>query len=135
MWKEFTLKYAMVFGGYNLLTNYVTTKHVEMSLRQSIGIEKAAWSTYDLPFLLRHLIDGCLMGVEQAIHLEILENENLITQKRGVYKLPDYNPGERSVVVHEREAHCCMTFLSANHGLMHVIKQATFTLPRLRTPG
>lgn len=88
--EEFTLKNATVFGGYNLLADYVTAKHVETLLRESIGIEKAAWSTYDLPFVLRYLMEGYLLGMERTKHFETLENENLIAQKLGVCKLPDY---------------------------------------------
>lgn len=90
MHEEFTLKNATVFGGYNLLADYVTAKRVETLLRESIGIEKAAWSTYDLPFVLRYLIEGYVLGMERTKHFETLENENLMTQKLGVSKLPDY---------------------------------------------
>jgi len=40
--------------------------------------------------VLRYLIEGYLLGMERTQHFEMLEHAALITQKPGVYKLPDY---------------------------------------------
>jgi hypothetical protein len=46
--EEFTLKNATVFGGYNLLADFIQTKKVETILDKCIDIKKAEWSTYEL---------------------------------------------------------------------------------------
>ncbi|MDI6890925.1 MAG: transposase [Thermodesulfovibrionales bacterium] len=88
--EEFTLKNATVFGGYNLLADFIETKRLETILGECIDIQKAEWSTYDFPFILRYLIDGYILGMERTKHFEILEHENLITEKLKMEKLPDY---------------------------------------------
>lgn len=88
--EEFTLKDATVFGGYNLLADFIRTKKLETILGECIGIQKAEWSEYDFPFVLRCLIDGYILGMERTKHFEMLEYDNLITEKLGVEKLPDY---------------------------------------------
>ncbi|MFN3739865.1 MAG: hypothetical protein ACK4TF_04235, partial [Thermodesulfovibrionales bacterium] len=50
--EEFTLKDATVFGGYNLLADFIRTKKLETILGECIGIQKAEWSEYDFPFVL-----------------------------------------------------------------------------------
>ena len=88
--EEFTLKNSTVFGGYNLLADFIKSKRLEAILGECVDIQKADWSTYDFPFVLRCLIDGYILGMDRTKHFEMLEYENLITEKLGVEKLPDY---------------------------------------------
>lgn len=44
--EEFTLKNATVFGGYNLLADFIQMKKVQTILGECIGIKKAEWSRY-----------------------------------------------------------------------------------------
>jgi hypothetical protein len=88
--EEFTLKNSTVFGGYNLLADFIKSKRLEAILGECVDIQKAEWSTYDFPFVLRCLIDGYILGMERTKHFEMLEYKNLITEKLGVEKLPDY---------------------------------------------
>jgi hypothetical protein len=88
--EEFTLKNATVFGGYNLLADFIKAKRVEAILGECIDIRKAEWSTYEFPFVLRCLIDGYILGMDRTKHFEMLEHDNLITEKLGIEKLPDY---------------------------------------------
>ncbi len=79
-----------MYGGYNLLADFIKKNRLEAILDECIDIQKAEWSEYDFPFVLRCLIDGYILGMERTKHFEMLEHEALITEKLGVDKLPDY---------------------------------------------
>lgn len=88
--EEFTLKNATVFGGYNLLADFTNAKKLETIFSECVDIRKAEWAEYDFPFVLRYLTEGYILGMERIKHFEMLEHENLITEKLGLEKLPDY---------------------------------------------
>ncbi|GER92644.1 IS1380 family transposase [hot springs metagenome] len=88
--EEFNLKNTTVYGGYNLIADFIKAKGLEAILGKCVGIKKADWCTYEFSFILRCLIDGYILGMERTKHFEALEEENLIKEKLGVKKLPDY---------------------------------------------
>ncbi len=50
---------------------------------------KAPWTTYDMPTVCRTLIDSYALGLKNIYQFEGIENDPLLSAKRGMEKLPD----------------------------------------------
>jgi hypothetical protein len=87
--EEFTLKNATVYGGYNLFSDYLKGNALDHLLELELGGMKAPWSTYNMPTVCRTLIDGYALGLKNIYQFEDIENDPLLSCKRGMDKLPD----------------------------------------------
>jgi len=62
-WKideQFTLKNATIYGGYNLYSDMVARSGLDHLLEESFSGSKAPWARYNLPTVLRILMDVLL---------------------------------------------------------------------------
>ena len=87
--EEFTLKNATIYGGYNLFSDYVAENGLDRLLEQEVSGMKAPWATYSMPVVCRTLIDGYALGLENIFQFESIEQDPLLSAKRGIDKLPD----------------------------------------------
>jgi hypothetical protein len=87
--KEVTLKNATLYGGYNLLSDYLAINGVDRLLEEELSGMKAPWATYEMPTVCRTLIDGYALGLKNIYQFEGIENDPLLSAKRGMEKLPD----------------------------------------------
>lgn len=55
--EEFTLKNATIYGGYNLLSDYLAENGLDGLLEQQLSGMKAPWATYSMPVICRTLIE------------------------------------------------------------------------------
>ena len=85
-----TLRQATRYGGFNALSDFVTSQGIDRALADAFAQDKAPWTTYTLPETLRHLLDGYLLGVERVWHFADLEQEPLLCIKRDRDRLPDH---------------------------------------------
>ena len=53
-----TLRQATRYGGFNALSDFVTSQGIDRALADAFAQDKAPWATYTLPETLRHLLDG-----------------------------------------------------------------------------
>lgn len=86
--EEFTLKNATLYGGYNLFSDYLTLNGLDRLLQEELGGMKAAWADYSMPVVCRTLIDGYALGLDNIYQFDSIEKDPLITEKRGLEKLP-----------------------------------------------
>ena len=89
MKEEFSLKNATIFGGYNLFSDYLASNGLDRCLEQEFNGMKAPWATYSMPIVCRTIIDGYCIGLENLYQFESIENDPLLSAKRGMDKLPD----------------------------------------------
>jgi len=89
MKEEFSLKNATIFGGYNLFSDYLASNGLDRCLEQELSGMKAPWATYSMPVVCRTIIDGYCLGLENIYQFESIENDPLLSAKRGMDKLPD----------------------------------------------
>jgi len=87
--EEFTLKNATIYGGYNIYSDYVSINGLDRLIEQELAGMKAPWATYDMPTVCRTLIDGYVLGLKNIYQFEGIENDPLLSAKRGIEKLPD----------------------------------------------
>jgi hypothetical protein len=87
--EEFSLKNATLFGGYNLFSDYLANNGLDRCLEQQVGGMKAPWATYSMPVVCRTIIDGYCLGLKNIYQFESIENDPLLSAKRGIDKLPD----------------------------------------------
>lgn len=87
--EEFTLKNATLYGGYNLFSDYLGKNGLDNLLRRELAGMKAPWAIYNMPTVCRTLIDGYTIGLENIYQFENIENDPLLSAKRGMEKLPD----------------------------------------------
>jgi len=87
--EEFSLKNATIFGGYNLFSDYLASNGLDRRLEQELRGKKAQWATYSMPVVCRTIIDGYSLGLENIYQFECIENDPLLSAKRGMDKLPD----------------------------------------------
>jgi hypothetical protein len=87
--EEFTLKNATIYGGYNLFSDYLAGNGLDRLLEQELGGMKASWAIYPMPTVCRTLIDGYVLGLKNIYQFECIENDPLLSAKRGMEKLPD----------------------------------------------
>ena len=87
--EDFSLKNATLFGGYNLFSDYLASNGLDRCLEQQLGGMKAPWATYSMPVVCRTIIDGYCLGLKNIYQFESIENDPLLSVKRGMDKLPD----------------------------------------------
>ncbi len=87
--EEFSLKNATIYGGYNLLSDYLACNGLDRLLEEELAGLKAPWARYPMPVVCRTLIDGYALGLKNIYQFEGIENDPLISAKRGLDKLPD----------------------------------------------
>ncbi len=87
--EEFTLKNATIYGGYNIFSDYLSSNGLDGFLEQELEGMKAPWATYHMPIVCRTLIDGYALGLKNIYQFEDIENDPLLSAKRGMEKLPD----------------------------------------------
>jgi len=88
--EEFTLKNATVYGGYNLFSDYLRRSALDHLLEKELGGMKANWATYNMATICRTLVDGYALGLKSIYQFEDIENDPLLSCKRGMEKLPDH---------------------------------------------
>lgn len=88
--EKFDLPGATKYGGFSLLSDFVRKVGVDRELEKGFGLAKAFWAEYSLSSVLRHLLDGFLLGLERVSDFVDLEREPLLCEKRRREKLPDY---------------------------------------------
>ena len=88
--EKFDLPGATKYGGFNLLSDFVRKTGVDRDLEVNFGQAKAFWAEYSFPSVLRHLLDGFLLGLERVSDFADLEREPLLCEKRRREKLPDF---------------------------------------------
>ena len=98
--EEFTLKNATVYGGYNLFSDYLRSNGLDHLLEKEVGGMKAPWSTYNMPTVCRTLIDGYALGLKNIYQFEDIENDPLLSCKRGMEKLPDQTVLRKDLINH-----------------------------------
>jgi len=87
--EEFTLKNATIYGGYNIFSDYLSINGLDRLIEQELESMKAPWATYDMPTVCRTLVDGYALGLKNIYQFEGIENDPLLSAKRGMEKLPD----------------------------------------------
>jgi hypothetical protein len=87
--EDFSLRDATIYGGYNLLSDYLASNGLDRLLEEELGGLKARWATYPMPMVCRTFIDGYALGLKNLYQFEDIENDPLISAKRGLPKLPD----------------------------------------------
>ena len=98
--EEFTLKDATLYGGYNLLSDYLARNGLDHLLEEELAGMKAPWATYHMPTVCRILIDGYALGLKNIYQFEGIENDPLLTAKRGLKKLPDQTVLRKDLLNH-----------------------------------
>ena len=61
---------------------------------------KAPWTTYDMPTVCRTLIDSYALGLKNIYQFEGIENDPLLSAKRGMEKLPDQTVLRKDLINH-----------------------------------
>jgi hypothetical protein len=87
--EDFSLRDATIYGGYNLLSDYLAANGLDRLLEWELGGLKARWATYPMPMVCRTFIDGYALGLRNVYQFEDIENDPLISAKRGLLKPPD----------------------------------------------
>jgi hypothetical protein len=87
--EEFTLKDATIYGGYNLYSDMVARSGLDSLLEENFSGAKASWATYNLPTVLRILMDGYALGIKRIWHFAEIQEEALLCAKHGLERLPD----------------------------------------------
>ena len=113
VYETFTFHRATRYGGFNALSDFVTAQGLDRALTDAFGQDKAPWATYSLAETLRHLLDGCLLGVERVWHFGELEREPLLCVKGNRERLPDYTLLHRDLA--RFEADTMLSRLRAEH--------------------
>jgi len=98
--EEFTLKNTTIYGGYNLFSDYLAENGLDRLLEQEVSGMKAAWATYSMPVVCRTLIDGYALGLENIYQFESIEQDPLLSTKRGIDKLPDQTVLRKDLINH-----------------------------------
>jgi hypothetical protein len=87
--EEFTLKNATSYGGYNLYSDMVVRSGLDRLLEENFSGVKAPWATYNLPMVLRILMDGYALGIKRIWHFSEVRWDALLCSKHGLERLPD----------------------------------------------
>jgi len=87
---SFDLRGATPFGGFNLASDYMTRLGIDRKLLKYFGRWKCKWAVYGMAVILRHVLDGFLLGLGRIYDFEAVEDDPLICAKRGLDKMPDY---------------------------------------------
>jgi hypothetical protein len=87
--EQFTLRDATVYGGYNLYSDMVARSGLDRLLEETFSGWKARWARYNLPTVVRILIDGYALGMKRIWHFADLRRDALLCAKRGLESLPD----------------------------------------------
>lgn len=98
--EEFTLKNATLYGGYNLYSDMVAKSGLDSLLEQNFRGWKAWWATYNLPTVLRILIDGYALGMERIWHFADIRCDPLLSGKHGLDSLPDQSVLRKDLTKH-----------------------------------
>jgi hypothetical protein len=98
--EESTLKNATMYGGYNLFSDYLGSNYLDRLLEQELAGIKAPWATYHMPMVCRTLIDGYALGLKNIYQFEDIENDPLLSAKRGLEKLPDQTVLRKDLINH-----------------------------------
>lgn len=98
--EEFTLKRATVYAGYNLFSDYLRSNALDHLLEKELGGMKAPWATYNMATVCRTLIDGHALGLKNIYRFEDIENDPLLSCKRGMEKLPDQTVLRKDLINH-----------------------------------
>ena len=98
--EEFTLKNATLYGGYNLYSDTVARNGLDRLLEEQFGGCKAWWATYNMPTILRILIDGYALGLERIWHFKEIKNDPLLAAKHDLKSLPDQSVLRKDLIRH-----------------------------------
>ena len=88
--EEFTLRNATLYGGYNLISDFLTSMGLQRMIGNNLSITKAHWAEYPLAEVVQWFLEGYLCGLQRPSHFESLEDDPLWTAKSGRQKLPDH---------------------------------------------
>jgi hypothetical protein len=98
--EEFTLKNATIYGGYNLYSDTVARSGLDHLLEENFSGSKAAWARYNLPTVLRILMDGYALGIKRIWHFAEIQDEALLCAKHGLERLPDQSVLRKDLTKH-----------------------------------
>ncbi len=98
--EKFTLKDATLYGGYNLYSDMVARNGLDTLLEENFRGWKAPWATYNLPTVLRILIDGYALGVKRIWHFSEIRRDALLCAKRNLESLPDQSLLRKDLTKH-----------------------------------
>jgi len=88
--EEFSLPRATMFGGANLLLDYLEAVGLRRILDECVSVHKRPDSAYSMADVLTVLVVGWMLGLERIFHFQDIERDPLLTLKLGLNKLPDH---------------------------------------------
>jgi hypothetical protein len=94
------LKNATIYGGYNLYSDTVARSGLDQLLEENFSGCKASWATYNLPTVLRILLDGYALGMKRIWHFAEIQREALLCAKHGLERLPDQSVLRKDLTKH-----------------------------------
>ncbi len=102
--EDFTLKNATVYGGYNLFSDYLRSNGLDHLLeKETRGDERHPGRPITWPTVCRTLIDGYALGLKNIYQFEDIENDPLLSCKRGMEKLPDQTVLRKDLINHFKD--------------------------------
>ena len=90
MREEFTLERATRFGGFNLLSDWISSTGLDRWLERDFGHIKAPWALYPLSHTVRDLIDVYSIGLKRISHIPDVSGDAMLLEKREREKMPDF---------------------------------------------
>lgn len=89
--ESFTLKGATLFGGANLLADFVIrNQHLERVFAENLSVSKRPNATYSMAGSMTAFTIATALGCGRVFHLSRCEQDPLLRLKTGWTKLPDY---------------------------------------------
>lgn len=88
--EEFTLKRATGYGGFNLLADYLDSIGFSEIVEERLELKKASWADHPLTSMVEMMVQGFACGLERLFHFQWIQEDPLITPKRGGEALPHH---------------------------------------------
>lgn len=88
--EEFTLKRATGYGEFNLVADYLDSLGFSGIVEKRLELQKASWARHPLTSMVEMMVLGFACGLERRFHFQWIQEDPLITHKRGGEALPHH---------------------------------------------